>query len=229
MEKAMNATYKLRIKTLALLTLGALVLSPCEVWAERDEDGKRPGRKRGASEVEKGQPGHEERVAFRKAQHEKGRTFYKAQREKVEAAREAARAEEDPYAVVAALKAGHEKNLAEMTAFSDESHAEALAFFESMVSKYEIPEDKQTQIKASIEERYSNHKARQDERHGKVSSLLATLAAKDGLTKKDIKEAMKSLRKGGQQKSGGRRGGKRGEGKGRGRHKGEKENPDADG
>jgi Spy/CpxP family protein refolding chaperone len=211
----MNPTTQRRIRTLAVIALGALVMSPSGTWAERDDSGKRHAQGEGGKGGSGGQ-GHEERTAFHKAQHEKVKSFRESQNEKRKAAHEAARAEEDPYAVVTALKTGQEQNNAEAVAFGEQMHSEAIAFLDSMVSKYEMPEEKQTEIKTGIEERYSDRKERRVERYEKMNSVLSALSAKNDLTKKDIKEAIQSLRK-----SGGKRGGegKEGHGKTRGRRR----------
>ena len=197
----MNPTTQRRIKTLAVIALGALVMNPSGAWAERGDSGKRHGQGDGGKGGSGGQ-GQEERTAFHKAQHEKVKSFRESQNEKRKAAHEAARAEEDPYAVVTALKAGQQQHHAEAVAFGEKMHSEAIAFLDSMVSKYEMPEEKQTEIKTGIEERYRDHKERRVERYEKMSSVLSSLSANNALTKKDIKEAMQSLHK-----SGGKRGG----------------------
>jgi hypothetical protein len=217
----MNATTQRRIKTLAVIALGALVMSPYGVWAEREGSGKRHGQGADGGKGGSGGQGQEERTAFHKAQHEKVKAFRESQHEKRKSAHEAARGEEDPYTVVAELQANQEKHNAEAVGFGEQMHSEALAFLDSMVSKYEMPAEKQAEVKTHIDARYSDRKGRHAERYEKIKSALSTLAAKEDLTKKDIKDTMQSLHR-----SGGKKGGERKEGKGEkrgGRHRRDKD------
>ena len=153
----------------------------------------------------------EEHRAFIKKQHEKVAKFFEGQREKMKAHREALRNEKDPQKVLAMIKKFHSNTTKTMKSFFQRMKTEHDKFMESMFEKYKVAEEDQKKIKARFANRAKKMKKMAEERQEQFKKAIKRLEAKEDLTKKDIMEAMRSLRKG------------HGRGKGKGWHgKGQK-------
>ncbi len=213
----MKTSTNTRSRTAALLTLAILITG--SAMAATDGESKEK-RKRRNQEEERGaekHPWREEGKAFREAQREKIKAHMEAQRNGGEEFREAVREEEDPHQAVAMVKSQRTKRNEENTTFFQGIHDENVAFLESMFAEHEVPEEKQTEIMEKLEGRTAKRRDKHEERYEKAIDVLDELAAKEDLTKKDIRDAMKTLhgnrRKG---KCGGAKGG-RGRDKDKGR------------
>ena len=218
------------IRTAALLVLGilmagsAIAASECEKKEKPDRRGDR--EERGGRGDREDHPWREEGRAFREKQREKIKSHMEAQREAGEAQREAVHEEEDPYKAVKMIKSYRTKTHKKNVKFFEGVHSETLAFLESMFAKYEVPEEKQTKILEEIEGRQAARRAEHEERFDKFIAVLDKLAAKEGLTKEDIRDAMKKLHGG---RPGHGRGGRRGGGdRGGDRERGPRRGGDGD-
>ncbi len=201
-----------RSRTTVVLAL-ATVIAGSALAASETEGQERKGRRdRDERREREEHPWREEGREFREAQHEKVKAHMKAQHEAGKAFREAVHEEEDAYKAVSMLKAQRTTMHEENTAFFAGIHDENIAFLESMFAKYEVPEAKQTEIMEKIEGHVAERRADHEERYEKVVAVLDKLAAKEDLTKEDIRNAMKKLHKDCPRRRGGR-----GKGKGKGR------------
>lgn len=227
----MNKLTRTSVKTAAMLALGVMIAG--SAMAKGDGGGNKRGGKSGGKErgpncdelVGKDFPGQEERKEFHKAQREKIKAFHETRKESMKSARDAAKNEEDPYKVVATAKANHEKAHTEAVTFFSGIQTEGTAFMESMFSKYDVPAEKQAEILEKAKAHQTERKEMHQKHHEKVMGTLDTLAAKEDLTKKDIRKALKSVNKGrpGHGKKGDRKCGKNRDKKG-GKGRGNKDN-----
>jgi len=197
----MKTLTKTSVKTVAMLTLGVMVAG--SAIAKGGDGNKGDKKQRGGDKgpkcgefAGKDMPGKEEHKEFREAQHEKIKAFHKERQEKMKAAKEAAKNEEDPYKVVASVKANHEKSHAEAVTFFGGIQAEGSAFMESMFTKYDVPAEKQAEIRKKAESRQKQRKEMHQKQHKKLVKTLDELAAKEGLTKDDVRNALKKAHKG---------------------------------
>jgi hypothetical protein len=190
----MKTLTKTSVKTVAILTLGVMIAGSAS--AKGDGDGNQRGNKQGDEVAGKGMPGKEEHKAFRKAQSVKIKAFHKAGQEKRKANMEASKNEEDPYKIVATVKANHEKSQAEAATFFGGIQAEGAAFMESMFAKYDVPAEKQAEILERGESRREKGKEMREKRREKIMATLDKLAATEGLTKEDVHKALKNACKG---------------------------------
>lgn len=209
----MNPAHNTHIKVLMSLGMSLLLVSSNGLAKGQGEgkggrrgDRERPGREGKAGEQG---PGHEERVAFHKAQREKIQAHRKSLRQASESMRKAIRAEEDAYKAVAMLKESRVKCNGERIAFSEGIEAEALAFMEASFSKYEVPEADQAKIRDRAAKRTAKRKAMHEKHYAASIAALDALSAKEDLKKEDIKTALAGKHRGRGEGGGKHRRGKR--------------------
>ena len=188
----MKTLTKTSVRTMAMLTLGVMIAGSAS--AKGDGGGKQRANKQGDEVAGKSMQGKEEHKAFRQAQSVKIKAFYKAGQEKRKANMEAAKKEEDPYKIVATLKSNRENAHAEATTFFDGMQAEGITFMESMFAKYDVPAEKQAEMREKGESRQKQRKEMHQKRYEKIIKKLDELATKEGLTKKDVRKALKNAR-----------------------------------
>jgi hypothetical protein len=197
-EKQMNSKHKTGIKTALMLTLGVMIAGSAIAEKARrcDKGGQNCRRNRQEREERGGRrdkdcPWAAERAEFGKAQHEKISKFRESHREKMKAAREAGAKEEDPHKIVAMMKANHTEFGSEAKEFFGGIQSENEEFMNSMFAKYKVPEEEQSGIRDHIASRRDRMRKKHEARYNKIGRTIDELAAKDDLTKEDIKNAMR--------------------------------------
>jgi hypothetical protein len=189
---------------------------------------KKGGHKKCKGEGKRGHgkencPWASERDEFRKGQQAKVKAFMSKRREVMKASKETAKNEDDPQKIIAMIKANHAKAEAEAKEFFGGMEKERDEFMTSMFSKYEVSKEEQAKIREHASAKRDKMKKMHAERSKKVAEALDKLAAKDDLTKEDIRNTMRKMH--GSKRGHGEKGHKQGKQGGKRRHgesKGEK-------
>lgn len=82
----------------------------------------------------------------------------------------------------------------ENSALMDGQHEAFVTFVADLMDEHEVPDDKQAERLAEMEERYQEIKSRHQERHNAAMDKLQELGGNDDLTWEELKAAMKEFR-----------------------------------
>ncbi|MBN2712206.1 MAG: hypothetical protein JXR97_07180 [Planctomycetes bacterium] len=109
--------------------------------------------------------------------------------------RESQKDSEDVSSIITACKTHRETQYQENKTFASEMHTKRIAKIKEIAAKYEVPEDKLAKHLSHAEESYKAMVAHRETQHKENMAFLDGLAAKEGLTKKELVEAIKGQMK----------------------------------
>jgi hypothetical protein len=114
----------------------------------------------------------------------------------MKSARETAKNEKDPQKIIAMIKANRAKADAEAKVFFGGIEKENDTFLTSVFSKYKVSDAEQAKIKEHAAAKRNKMKKMHEERRKKMTEALDKLAAKDDLTKEDVRNTMRKMHRG---------------------------------
>jgi len=203
----MEVRMKMEIRVIGTSVLAVGLLAGTVLAGGPDKGGKEgKARERcGKPELCKdkgGKDGSAERQEFQQAQQERMKAFMAEQRASWQGVMQSVKSEEDPYKVLALLRVQRVAQREKAVAFHEAQWDRQMQFTGAMLEKKGVEQEHREQVLKKMVAEHETRKTEADARYAKSLKALDDLAAKENLTKEEVRAALRGSMEGKRERKG---------------------------